>query len=299
MPQSDGPWTVERLLTWMRQYFERRSIDAPRLSAELLLAHVLGVPRIKLYTDYQSVLSDTQLATLRDLVTRAGNEEPIAYLTGRAHFFNLELIVTPAVLIPRPDSETLVEQTMRLFRDTLGLEVPRVLDLCTGSGCIAIAIAKHHATAQVTASDLSDAALAVAEQNVEKIGVGDRVTLMRGDLYDALESLPDATPFDIVVSNPPYIARPQLAGLPKNVKDYEPMMALDGGDDGLDFHRRIIAGAERWLRPSGFLLTEIAFDQQEAALALLADNEGWISPRVLRDHAGNPRVLMAQRAGAA
>jgi len=296
MAQAEGPWTVERLLTWMRGYFERRNIDAPRLSAELLLAHVLKVPRIKLYTDYQSTLGDEQLKTLRDLVTRAGNEEPIAYLTGRAHFFNLEFIVTPAVLIPRPDTETLVEQAMRIFRDTLGFESPRVLDLCTGSGCIAIAIAKHKTTAQVVAVDISDAALSVAEQNVEKNAVSERVMLMRGDLFEPLDGLPDPSPFDVIVSNPPYIARAQLASLPKNVKDYEPMLALDGGDDGLDFHRRILAGADRWLRPGGYVMMEIAFDQEESALALLADKPEWTGGRILRDYAGQPRVLMAQRA---
>ena len=295
MAQSDGPWTVERLLGWTRQFFERRKIDSPRLSSELLLAHVLGAARIKLYTDHQKILSDEQLKALRDLVARAGNEEPIAYLTGRAHFFNLEFIVTPAVLIPRPDSETLVEQTMRLFRDTLGLEAPRVLDLCTGSGCIAIAIAKHNAAAQVTATDVSDAALAVAERNIELNAIADRVTLYRGDLYDALAALPDPTPFDVIVANPPYIARAQLAGLPRNVKDYEPMLALDGGEDGLDFHRRILDGAQRWLRPGGQLLMEIAFDQEAASQALLAGDEGWTGAKVLRDYAGQPRVLTAQK----
>ena len=299
MALSDGPWTVERLLTWMRQYFERRTIDSPRLSAELLLAHVLGVPRIKLYTDYQNVLNETQLKQLRDLVTRAGNEEPIAYLTGRAHFFNLEFEVTPAVLIPRPDTETLVEQTMRLFRDTLGFEAPRVLDLCTGSGCIAIAIAKHKIAAQVTAVDISETALSVAERNVEKNEVADRVTLMQGNLFEPLDALPDPSPFDVIVANPPYIAHTQLAGLPKNVKDYEPSLALDGGNDGHDFHRRILAGAtDHWLRAGGHLLMEIAFDQEESSLALLTGDDRWTGARVLRDHAGNPRVLAAQKLSA-
>jgi release factor glutamine methyltransferase len=296
MAQADGPWTVERLLTWMRQFFERKAIDAPRLSAELLLAHVLGVPRIKLYTGYQDVLNDEQLKVLRDLTTRAGNEEPIAYLTGKAHFFNLEFAVTSAVLIPRPDTETLVEQAMRLFRDTLGFEAPRVLDLCTGSGCIAIAIAKHKEAAQVTAVDISADALAVAERNVESNGVGDRVTLFRGDLFEPLDALPDPTPFDVILSNPPYIPQPQLAGLPKNVKDYEPSIALDGGSDGHDFHRRILTGAAgHWLRPGGHLLMEIAYDQLESSEALVAGDDTWTGVKVLRDHAGNPRVLAVQK----
>src|SRR6185295_5239356 len=166
-----GPWTVKRLLEWTTGFFTRKSVDSPRLAAELLLAHVLKYPRIKLYTDYERPLSEKELADYRALVQRAGEHEPIAYLTGRAHFFNLEFEVTPAVLIPRPDTETLVENVLQFCRVTSGFESPRVLDLCTGSGCIAAAIAHHLKNATVLATDLSEAAVVVARRNVERLGL--------------------------------------------------------------------------------------------------------------------------------
>src|SRR4051794_3178735 len=152
-------WTVRRLLEWTSGFFTRKEVDSPRLSAELLLSHVMGVARIKLYTDYENVVSDEQLATFRELVRRAAEHEPIAYLTGRAHFFNLEFEVERGVLIPRPDTETLVENVLQLARNTAGFEAPRVLDLCTGSGCIAAAIAHRLKNAVVIATDVSEKAV--------------------------------------------------------------------------------------------------------------------------------------------
>lgn len=298
MATTDGPWTIERILSWTRGFFERKKIDAPRLCAELLVAHVLAVPRIKLYTDYQRVLTEEQLVRLRDLVKRAGDEEPIAYLTGITHFFNCELHVRPGVLIPRPDTETLVEQALQLFRNVIGFESPRVLDLCTGSGAVAVAIAKHAAAAQVTATDIADTAIEVARQNIETLGLGDRVSLKQGDLFDALAGDVDPTPFDLIVSNPPYIATGQLAGLPRNVRDYEPKLALDGGPDGLDPHRRILQGAQdRWLRAGGRVMLEIAYDQNDSALELAGQYPGLTDAKIVRDYAGHPRVLVATKGG--
>src|SRR4051794_26161563 len=159
---TSAPWTVRRLLEWTSSFFTRKEVDSPRLSSELLLAHVLNVPRIKLYTDYERPLGEKELAGFRALVQRAGEHEPIAYLTGKAHFFNLEFDVTKDVLIPRPDTETLVENVLQLARNAAGFEAPRVLDLCTGSGCIAAAIAHHLKNATVIATDVSDAAVEVA-----------------------------------------------------------------------------------------------------------------------------------------
>ncbi len=295
MPQPDGPWTVERVLTWTRGYFERKQLDSPRLSAELIIAHVLDLPRIKLYTNYLQPLTDAELARLRELVKRAGEEEPIGYLTGRAHFFSLEFDVGPGVLIPRPDTETLVEQVMSLIKHTPGFESPRVLDLCTGSGAIAIAIAYHAKTSQVVATDISDHAIAIARKNIDRHQLADRVTLLQGDLYGALDQYIDKTPFDIIAANPPYIATPQMQSLPRNVRDYEPHLALDGGPDGLDPHRRILQGATDRLRAGGRILLEIAFDQQDAAMETISKYDAFTDAKVLRDHAGHPRVLAATR----
>ena len=257
---------------------------------------MLGVPRIKLYTDYQRVLEDAQLVRLRELVKRAGEEEPIAYLTGTTHFFNCELHVSRDVLIPRPDTETLVEQVLQLFRNVIGFESPRVLDLCTGSGAVAVAIAKHAKGAQLVATDISEAALTVARQNVETNGVADRVTILQGDLFDALKGIVDPSPFDLIVANPPYIASEQMAGLPRNVREYEPLLALDGGPDGLVPHRKIMEAASgHWLRDGGRLMLEIAFDQHETALAMAADYPAFTDAKIIRDYGGNPRVLVATK----
>src|SRR5207302_4984817 len=182
-----------------------KDVHAPRLSAERLLAHVLKYPRIKLYTDYERPLNERELATFRGLVQRAAEQEPIEYLTGVAHFFNLEFEVNRDVLIPRPDTETIVENVLQLARHETGMERPRVLDLCTGSGCIAAAIAHHLKTATVLATDASAAAVVVAKRNLEKLGLSDRVTVEMGDLFEPLSRVVDARPFDLIVSNPPYI----------------------------------------------------------------------------------------------
>lgn len=289
------PWTVKRLLEWTAQFLGRKGIDPPRLSSELLLSHVLGVPRIKLYTDHERVLGDDQLSLFRDLVKRAGEQEPIAYLTGKAHFFNLEFKVTRDVLIPRPDTETLVENVLQLARRTAGFESPRVADICTGSGCIAAAIAKHLPHATVTATEISPAALAVARDNFNELGLASRIELLEGDLLAPLSASVDPHPFDMMVSNPPYIATGKMATLDRSVRDYEPHLALDGGEDGLRPHAAILRDAPPRLRSGGRLFLEIAFDQGPAALELARAADGFADARVLRDYAGHDRVIAAIR----
>ena len=292
MPET---WTVRRILEWTTGYFTRRNVEAPRLSAELLLAHVLSVPRIRLYTDYERPLTEQQLAAMRALVQRAAEEEPIAYLTGRAHFFNLEFEVTRDVLIPRPDTETLVENVLQLARNQAGFEAPRVLDLCTGSGCVAAAIAHHLKAATVVAVDVCAAAAEVARRNMQRLGVGDRVAVEQGDLYEPLARLPDRQPFHLVVANPPYIATSKIEELDRSVREYEPLQALDGGLDGLALHRRILAGAARHLVAGGRIYLEIAFDQGDLAREVAAANADFDDVRVLKDYAGHDRVLTARR----
>jgi release factor glutamine methyltransferase len=294
---SDPPqvWTVKRLLEWTTGFFGRKEVDPPRLSAEQLLASVLNVPRLKLYTDFERPLNEQELSSFRELVKRAAEQEPIAYLTGRVHFFNLELEVTREVLIPRPDTETLVENVLQLARRTSGFETPRVLEVCTGSGCIAAAIAHHNKTATVVATDISPAALQVARRNIERLGLAERVTLLEGDLYEPLSSLVDQTPYDLLVSNPPYIATGTIETLDRSVRDYEPKIALDGGPDGLSFHRRLFDGASPRLRSGGRVLFEIAFDQRDAVLSLAQSFPDFDEICVLKDAAGNDRVLTARR----
>ena len=292
MPET---WTVRRILEWTTGFFTRRHVDAPRLSAELLLAHVLGVPRIKLYTDYERPLNERQLASMRALVQRAAEEEPIAYLTGRAHFFNLEFEVTRDVLIPRPDTETVVENVLQLVRNGPGFEAPRVLDLCTGSGCVAAAVAHHCRAATVVGTDISAAAVEVARRNVARLGLSDRVVVEQGDLFGPLADMVDKRPFHLVVANPPYISTAQLDALDRSVREYEPLGALDGGLDGLLIHRRILAEAPPHLIPGGRMFLEIAFDQGEQALAAAAEHSAFEDVRILKDYGGHDRVLAATR----
>ena len=286
-------WTVRRFLEWTTGFFTRKNVDSPRLAAELLAAHVLNYPRIKLYTDYERPLTDAQLKHLRDLVQRAAEQEPIAYLTGRAHFFNLAFDVTRDTLIPRPDTETLVEDVLQLARNAPGFEAPRILDLCTGSGCVAAAIAHHLKTATVLATDISEKAVAVARRNIEKLGLSDRVTVEQGDLFEPISRTVDARPFNLIVANPPYIPSATIETLDKSVKDFEPLQALDGGLDGLTLHRRILSDAPRHLLPGGRIYLEIAFDQGELALQVAAEYSAFENVRIVKDFHGRDRVLTA------
>jgi release factor glutamine methyltransferase len=294
MPGPDAPWTIRRLLEWTTGYFSRKEIDSPRLSAELLLAHVLQLPRIKLYTNYERVVEDRELAAYRELVRRAAEQEPIAYLTGRGHFFNLEFEVTPDVLIPRPDTETLVENVIQLIRHQPGLESPRVLDLCTGSGCIAAAVAHHVKGATVLATEINPAAAALARRNIQRLGLNERVTVAEGDLFQPLEQTIDRLPFQLILANPPYVPTGQIPTLDRNVRDFEPVAALDGGLDGLAIHRRILEQAPARLTPGGYIFLEIAFDQGELAMQLTAEHQRFVDAKILKDHGGNERVLTAR-----
>lgn len=289
------PWTVRRLLEWTTPFFTRKQVDSPRLSAELLLAHVLKVQRIRLYTDYERVLNEQQLAEFRAMVQRAAEHEPIAYLTGTAHFFSLEFRVTRDVLIPRPDTETLVENVLQFVRHCPEMQSPRILDLCTGSGCIAAAIAHNLKAATVVATDISHKAIEVATGNVHRLNLQTRVELRQGDLFDAIRDMVDPQPFHLIVANPPYIPSGQIAALDRNVREYEPLPALDGGPDGMAIHRRILAGAPDRLLPGGRIFLEIAFDQGELARTLAAEHSAFSDIRILKDCAGHDRVLTATR----
>ncbi len=288
-------WTVKRLLEWTAGFFTRKQVDSPRLSAELLLSDVLKSSRIKLYTDYERCLTEAELANFRALVQRAGEHEPVAYLTGKAHFFSLEFAVTRDVLIPRPDTETLVENVIQFARHTAGFEAPRVLDLCTGSGCIAAGIASVMKSATVMAVDISPAAVAVANGNFERLKLASRVTAEVGDLFEPLARQVDKTPFHLIVANPPYIPTAQLPQLDRNVRQFEPMLALDGGVDGLTLHRRILADAPARLIPNGRVFLEIAFDQGQAAMKMAGAHPAFDEVSLLRDLGGRDRVLVLRR----
>jgi release factor glutamine methyltransferase len=282
-------WTVGGLLQWTEQFFGQKGLESPRLDAQILLAHTLGCDRIHIYTRFDEPVRDDCRAAFRDLVRRRVDGCPVAYLVGRKEFYKLVFEVTPAVLIPRPATESLVMRTLEIIGP---LTAPRVLDIGTGSGCIAVSIAKQHAAASVVATDVSDEALVVARRNAERHGVAERITFLASDLY---ANLPASGPFDVIATNPPYIQTNTLATLATDVRDHEPRAALDGGPDGLVVFDRIIAGAAERLTPGGWLLIEIGADQEAEALRRLSAAPGLHSGSTVRDGDGHPRVVTAQR----
>lgn len=285
-------WTVARLLAWTREFFERRGMDAPRLSAEILLAHALGCERIELYTRYERVPDEAARARFREHVRRAGEGEPIAYLIGYKEFFSLRFAVSPHVLIPRPETEMLVERTIAVVRGSEG-RLRRILDVGTGSGCIAVSLARHLPDAEICASDVSPEALAVARENAERHAVGQRIELRQGDL---LAPWADAEPFDVIVSNPPYVATGEAESLEASVRDHEPHAALFAGPDGLALIRALIADAPGRLRPGGRLLIEIGHRHAGAVRGLL-DAGGWTGIVCYKDFAQHERVACAEAPG--
>ncbi|CAM3357765.1 peptide chain release factor N(5)-glutamine methyltransferase [Corallococcus sp. ZKHCc1 1396] len=268
-------WTIRRVLTWTTQHFEKRQVDAPRLTTEILLAHVLKTGRVRLYVDLDRPLAKEELTAFRALIERRLAGEPTNYLTGTKEFYNRPFKVDARVLIPRPETELLVEALLHAVpRDAPS----RVLDVCTGSGCIAISVAAERPQATVLATDLSPDACALATENAQALGVADRVTVLQGDLFSPLP--PDAR-FQVVVSNPPYIDSGDIAGLSAEVRR-EPRLALDGGPDGLVALRRVIQGARRVLEPGGLLALEMGDTQGSAVLELLRA-AGYADARVEKD----------------
>ena len=292
MPQnttSDELWTTRRLLAWTSAHFKSKKLDRPRLSAEMLIAHVLGVERLKLYMDQDRPASHQERLLLRTLVKRASRYEPIDYLVGEAPFFSLMLKVDPTVLIPRPSTETLVEYVLQQVRCTPGLKAPRILDVGTGSGAIAIAIAKHLPKARIMATDVSYEAIRVARTNARRHMVLDRIWFVQTNL---LESWTDPH-FDFLISNPPYISDVEWLQVATNIKDFEPHAALRGGLDGLRFIRPLIEQAGRYLDRPGQLVIEIASSQKDRVLELVTNATDFANAYILDDHEALPRVLVA------
>jgi release factor glutamine methyltransferase len=275
-------WTILRVLEWTDHRFLRAGIDAPRLTAEVLLADCLGVDRVRLYMDYAKPLRQAELSRYRQTIRRRLAGEPLAYITGAKEFWSLTLLVDRAVLIPRPETELLVERAIQRAprRDPL-----TVVDVGTGSGAVAIALASELPQARVLATEVSQDALAVARSNVERHDV--EVELLLGDLLAPLP--PDLAP-DLVTANLPYVRRGELAGLQREIVEWEPQAALDGGDDGLDLVRRLVQQCPRTLAPGGVLLLEIGHDQGTAVCGLM-ESAGFAEVEVLQDLAGCDRIV--------
>jgi len=234
------------------------------------------------------------LAAYKELVRRCGKHEPVAYLTGKAHFYSLELIVEPGVLIPRPETEVLVTESLDFIRDQANRPTVDVLDLCTGSGCIAIAIAANAVEAEIIAAEHSTKALQIARKNIESHELQGRVTLVESDLFAGMDKA-DKGVFDLIVSNPPYVSTREYEKLEPVVRDYEPKEALLAGEDGLDYYRRIVTEAEPYLADEGLLMVEIAYNQADDVTKLFEESGYLDEVAVVKDHLGHKRVIKAQK----
>jgi release factor glutamine methyltransferase len=287
---SDDQWTVGRLLSWTAGWLAERGSESPRIDAEVLLAHVRGCQRILLYTAFDEVVAEEPRARFRELVRRRGAGEPVAYLVGGREFFSLPLAVSPAVLVPRPETEGLVVRVIDLCREAAA---PRIVDVGTGSGAIAIAVATHLPRAEVVATDISAAALEVARANAARLGLGERIKFVESDLLAAPEL---GGPWDVIVSNPPYVREDEFAGLPRDVREHEPRAALVAGPRGVEVIERLAAESVGRLRPGGWLVLEagpaVAADVEQ----LLAATSGLEPGPTLKDLARLPRVFQARRA---
>lgn len=282
--QQPGPTVAQALAEASEQLRASGGTDARRDAAALLM-RTLGCDRTFLFTHDQDVLAPDALALLQLAVERRAGGEPLQYITGRQEFYGLEFEVTPAVLIPRPETELLVETALELLRET---PAPRLCDVGTGSGCIPIALLHERTDARAVGLDISPPALAVAARNAARHGVEARLQLVESDCFAALDE--GADKFDMILSNPPYVAAADLAGLQREVRDFEPRVALTPGGDGLNVIRRLVADAPRFLAPGGHLLFEIGFNQHEAVARLL-DPQVWTLLDIHQDLQGIPRTV--------
>lgn len=303
-------WTIKAALDWTVGYLERKGDASPRVSAEWLLSEATGLTRIELYTNFDKPLSMPERDVLRDYVARRGKGEPLQLISGKAPFRYLTLFVAPDVLIPRPETEVLVSEAfteLNLPRvadyvsmgeegeEIVSAELPplKAIDLCTGSGCIACALATEYPAAQVLAMDIAPEALALAQKNVDHLGISERVEVRESDLLAAVPAEEYGT-YDLVVSNPPYVPSAVCDELPAEVGDWDPRLALDGGDDGLDLFRRFLPDALVCLKPNGVLAVELFEGHMDEAAAAAAA-AGFNRVRIANDLTGRPRVLVGRK----
>ncbi|HEY5913730.1 MAG TPA: peptide chain release factor N(5)-glutamine methyltransferase [Verrucomicrobiae bacterium] len=280
-------------------FLARKGIDSPRLQAELLLAHVLGLPRMQLYLNFERALTDTDLGTCREFVKRRGQHEPVQQIIGSTSFCGLEIALNRHVLVPRPETEVLAELGWEFLNHLPApgppglLPDPRpvsALDFGTGSGCLALALAVKCPNAFLHAIDISTEALALAGRNAARHGVANRISFLQGD---GLTALAPGMQFDLIIGNPPYIPSCEIEKLEPEVRDYEPRQALDGGADGLDFFRRLSRGARPFVRAGGRLMLEFGDGEAEPIQEIFRE-QNWVVERVVDDYTHRPRILIAR-----
>ena len=283
-PGAGKPWTIRALLTWTESYFSSHTIDSPRLTAEILLAHSLDIKRLDLYLQHDRPLEKGELTDFKALIKRRINREPVAYITGSRGFWDSDFSVTPGVLIPRPETEILVERGLEFLN---AAKAPcRVLELGVGSGAVIVSLAKALPEHSYFAGDISADALSVARKNARDLA-GDRISFFRGHWFSCLAP---ALKFDLILSNPPYVRSADIPGLQAEVAGFEPGLALDGGSDGLDCYRQIIAAAPAHLNPGGELILEAGCDQAQEIQEIAKGVGRYQGVEIIKDLSGLDRV---------
>jgi release factor glutamine methyltransferase len=283
------------LLNWSTNRLKDHRIENPRLNAELLLARSLNLSREGLYRNLHGQLKEKERETLEKMIQRRISGEPLQYILEKQEFWSIDLKVDSRVLIPRPETEVLVEQSLLILSENSLRGVPSILEIGTGSGAIAIALAKEVKNIFLIATDISRDALVLAKENAISAGIQDQIKFVNGDLFGPLHPSKERKPFDLILSNPPYIIRHEIGSLAKEVRDYEPTIALDGGEDGLEFYRHLISQAPFYLREGGWLLLEIGQDQREMVSKLIEEEGTFLKSECVPDLSGFERVVKAQK----
>ena len=289
-----SPWTTLNLVKWTAGYFRDHQVESARSEAEILLAHTLKTRRIDLYLKHDQPLCEDELKRFKSLIKRRVDGEPVAYITGTREFWSMALAVNPSVLIPRPETECLVEAVLPFLDDQAGLP-KRVLEMGVGSGAITIALAHEHPEHRYVAMDQSATAVQTARQNARTHKVDHRIDWFCGNWDAAL--VPDRQTFDLIVSNPPYIRSNDMNGLQPEIRNHEPRMALDGSGDGLRCIRHIIESAHRYLRTGGLIALEMGYDQKQDVQSIAGEAGQYGPPRMVKDYSGNDRVAVMVKKG--
>uniref|UniRef100_A0A7V6A497 Release factor glutamine methyltransferase n=1 Tax=Desulfobacca acetoxidans TaxID=60893 RepID=A0A7V6A497_9BACT len=300
MSTTQLPWTILSLLQWTTGYFEENGVSEPRASAEILLAHTLGLSRLDLYLRHDQPLTPEELARFKALIVRRRLGEPVAYLTGHKEFWSLDFLVTPATLIPRPETEVLVEAVLEVCGGEAGeprspgppLNPLLALDVGVGSGALVVALAKELPDLQWLAVDISAAALQVVRENARRHGVGERIAFLQGDLLTPFKPVPCLR---LLVANLPYVPRVEWEQLPREIRDYEPRGALLGGEDGLDLIKQVCAQAHHYLQAGGWLGLEVGAGQAGSVMGFLDNTKAYDTLKTVDDYQGIPRVVLAKR----
>jgi len=289
--QRDLEWTILKLLKWTTSYFQSHNIDSPRATAEIFLAHVLSMSRIDLYIQYDQPVDNKELLAFKELIKRRIQREPVSYIVGTKEFWSLELWVTPGVLIPRPETECLVEKALSILTDQVFSfhEPQQILEIGTGSGAIILALATECPNALFFASDLSIPAIELAKKNAKCHHLDQKIVFFSSDLFACLRE--NTYPFDMILSNPPYIPTPVINRLQPEIVQYEPLIALDGKQDGLYFIQKIVCNAYRYLKPRGVLLLEIGHDQRKAVENIIESCNAYEDVAFEKDYSGYDRIV--------